>query len=75
MANEIEMTSIVGDLKEGMQMLFKDNNGENLPASFTFDGHTGEAIGEFYYRDIEGKLLSFTNTPVEAGIDAATLRK
>ncbi len=74
-ANATQLANIVDDLKEGMQLLFKDKNGENLPASFTFDGHTGEAIGEFFYRDINGKLLSFTNTPPENSNEVPTLRK
>jgi len=34
-----------------MAMLICDNNEEPFPASFTFDGKTGLAIGRFTYRD------------------------
>jgi hypothetical protein len=48
----MDLSAVRGDLERGMQSLLVDANGEALPASFTFDGKTGLAIGKFTYKDI-----------------------
>lgn len=68
------LESVKGDLKYGMMMLFQNNQGEGLPATFTFDGKTGEAIGEFQYRDFPNDL-TFIQSYNNAGVDIATLRQ
>lgn len=52
---------IRGDLERGMQMLLVDTNGEPFPASFTFDGKTGLAIGKFTYRNVENITIDAYN--------------
>lgn len=66
------LEKIVGDLKYGMMMLFKDNGEATLPAHFTFNGNTGEAIGEFQYRNL-AEDINFIHA-YNAVTDMATLR-
>lgn len=52
---------IIWDMKEKMQKLLLDSSGNPYNATFTFDGRTGEAIGEFTYTNEENS----TSTSVE----------
>lgn len=59
------LPAIRGDLERGMQMLLMDSNNEPFPASFTFDGKTGLAIGKFTYRNMENINITPYNSAGE----------
>lgn len=61
---EDDVGEIISSLKDGMkEMLIENNNA--YPAHFTFDGRTGEAIGEFTYKTINGNKEISETTSVE----------
>jgi len=60
----ISSTDVRADLADGMSLLICDNYGEPFPASFTFDGKTGLAIGKFTYRNMN--LARITDSVVNS---------
>lgn len=57
-SDTMDLAALRGDLERGMQMLLLDNNDQPFPASFSFDGKTGLAIGKFTYRNIENITIT-----------------
>lgn len=53
--------SLRANLKEGMSLLLTNNTGTPFSATFIFDGKTGEALGQFTYRDVS--LLESLQAP------------
>ena len=61
---EDNVDKIISFLKDGMKAMLIENNNA-YPAHFTFDGRTGEAIGEFTYKTINGNKEISETTSVE----------
>ena len=61
---EDNIESTITFLKDGMKEMLIENNNP-YPAHFTFDGRTGEAIGEFTYKTINGNKEISETTSVE----------
>jgi hypothetical protein len=61
---EDNVDEIISFLKDGMKAMLIENNNA-YPAHFTFDGRTGEAIGEFTYKTINGNKEISETTSVE----------
>lgn len=61
---EDNVDEIISSLKKKMKEMLTDNNNA-YPAHFTFDGRTGEAIGEFTYKTINGNQEISETTSVE----------
>lgn len=61
---EDDVDEIISSLKKKMKEMLTENNNA-YPAHFTFDGRTGEAIGEFTYKTINGNKEISETTSVE----------
>lgn len=60
------LEGMAGKMKEKMQeLLINNSTKERYPAHFTFDGRTGEAIGEFTYTVVNSDNEISTATSVE----------
>lgn len=70
-SSDTNLETVRGDLKRGMSMLLKDNDLSPYPASFSFDGKTGLAIGTFTIRDIDKVTISSSTANLDTQILAS----